>query len=63
MTDNTTISDKMNRVQEIIDTLENGEVSLERAKELRDEGKELLADLEDDLELGEAAVIEQSANA
>lgn len=53
------IGEKMARVREIIDQLEDGEVSLERARELRDEGKTLLADVEDDLDLGDASVIER----
>jgi len=54
-----TIGEKMDRIREIIAQLEDGEVSLERAKELRDEGKELLADVEAHLDLGEASVIDR----
>lgn len=62
-TDSTTDSDapistKMDRVREIIATLDDGEVSLERAKELRDEGRALLAKVEDDLDLGDSTIIE-----
>lgn len=53
------IGEKMSRVREIIAQLEDGEVSIERAKELREEGKELLAAVEDDLDLGEASVVER----
>lgn len=53
------IGEKMDRIREIIAQLEDSEVSLERAKELRDEGKELLADVEAELDLGEASVIER----
>jgi len=53
------IGEKMDRIREIIAQLEDGEVSLERATELRDEGKELLADVEDHLDLDEASVIER----
>ena len=53
------IGRKMDRIREIIAQLEDGEVSLERAKELRDEGKALLADIEAELDLGEASVIER----
>lgn len=53
------IGPKMDRIREIITQLEDGEVSLERAKELRDEGKELLADVEGHLDLGDASVIER----
>jgi len=53
------IGEKMDRVREIIEQLEDGEVSLERAKELRDEGKAILGDVETDLDLGEGTVIER----
>jgi exodeoxyribonuclease VII small subunit len=53
------IGTKMDRIQEIIDQLEDGELSVERAKHLHDEGKELLADVEDELDLGEASVIDR----
>jgi exodeoxyribonuclease VII small subunit len=53
------IGRKMDRIQEIIDQLDNGEPSLERAKQLRDEGKELLADVETELDVGEGSVIER----
>jgi len=64
MSDETThtdgeIGEKMDRIREIISQLEDGEVSLERAKELRDEGKELLADVENHLDFGEASLIER----
>jgi len=65
MTDPTTteaegdIGQKMDRIQEIIAQLEDGEVSLDRAKQLRDEGKDLLHDVEDQLDLGDASVIER----
>jgi exodeoxyribonuclease VII small subunit len=52
------ISAKRERVEEIIEVLERGEVSLERAKELRDEGRALLADLEDDLDVGDGTISE-----
>lgn len=53
------IGETMDRIREIIAQLEDGEVSLERAKELRDEGKELLADVEEELDFGDASVIER----
>lgn len=56
---NEAIGEKMDRIREIIAQLEDNEVSLERAKELRDEGKDLLADVEAELDLGEASVIER----
>ena len=59
MTDTTPISDKVARIETIIEQLEDGEVSLEEAQELREEGKEVLADLEETLELGDGEIIEQ----
>jgi len=56
MTDDTSISDKVDRVETIIETLEDGEVSLERAKALRDEGETLLEELRADLDVGEGEV-------
>lgn len=53
------IGAKMERLREIVAQLEDGEVSLERAKELRDEGRDLLADVEEHLDLGEGSVIER----
>lgn len=52
------IGEKMDRVRDIIEQLEDGEVSLVRAKELRDEGKDILTDVESDLDLGDGTVIE-----
>jgi exonuclease VII small subunit len=52
------IGEKMDRIRGIIAQLEDSEVPLERAKDLRDEGKELLADVEAELDLGDASVIE-----
>lgn len=57
--DSATIDEKVARVEEIIDQLEAGEVSLGEAKQLRDEGKELLASLESELDIGEAEILEQ----
>lgn len=53
------IGPKMDRIRDIVAQLEDGEVSLERAKELRDEGKDLLAEVEEHLDLGDAFVIER----
>lgn len=50
------IAQKRERLETIIDQLEDGEVSLERAKELHTEGKELIQELETDLDLGDGAV-------
>jgi len=57
--DPTTIDEKVARVEAIIDQLEAGEVSLGEAKDLREEGKELLQELERDLDIGEAEILEQ----
>mgnify|MGYP000692785436 CR=1 FL=1 len=53
------IGAKMDRVRNIIEQLENGDVSLERAKDLRDEGKDILSDVESDLDLGEGTVTDR----
>jgi exodeoxyribonuclease VII small subunit len=57
--DPTTIDEKVARVEAIIEQLEAGEVSLGEAKDLRDEGKALLQELEGDLDIGEAEILEQ----
>ena len=59
MTNSTPISDKVDRIETIIEQLEDGEVSLEEAQELREEGKEVLTDLEETLEVGDGEIIEQ----
>ena len=59
MTDNISISDKVDRIETIIDQLEDAEVSLEEAQELREEGKEILAELEATLDVGDGEIIEQ----
>lgn len=53
------ISEKMDRVHEIIETIEDGEVSLERAKHLRDEGRAILETVEDDIDLGDSKILER----
>lgn len=50
------ISELTERLEEIIDRLEDGEVSLERAKELHSEGSTILEDLEAALDIGEGSV-------
>jgi len=66
MTDDTStptdesIAVKTDRIEDIIAQLEDGEVSLERAKELRDEGESLLEDLESDLDIGDPEIVETS---
>jgi exodeoxyribonuclease VII small subunit len=59
MPDDNPISDKVYRVEAIIEQLEDGEVSLEEAQDLREEGKELLAELEETLAVGDGEIIEQ----
>lgn len=59
MSENTPVSDKVNRVETIIEQLEDGEVSLEEAQELREEGQEILAELEETLAVGDGEIIEQ----
>lgn len=57
MTDD--IETKIERIEEIIDLLDDGDVSLSRGKELHREGKELLEEIESDLQVGEGRVIEE----
>jgi len=59
MTQKTPISEKVDRIESIVDTLENGDVSLEDAEELHEEGQTLLEELQDDLDVGDGTVIEQ----
>ena len=59
MSENTPVSDKVDRVEAIIEQLEDGEVSLEEAQELREEEKELLTELEETLGVGDGEIIEQ----
>ena len=59
MSDDNPISDKVDRVEAIIEQLEDGEVSLEETQDLREEGKELLAELEETLAVGDGEIIEQ----
>ena len=59
MTQNTPISEKVDRIESIVDTLENGDVSLEEAQELHKEGQTLIEELQDDLDVGDGAIIEQ----
>ena len=49
----------VDRVEAIIEELEDGEVSLEEAQELREEGEELLTELEETLAVGDGEIIEQ----
>jgi len=57
MTDS--IAEQTDCREQIIDQLETGDVSLERANELHAEGKELLEELEGKLDVGDGDVLEQ----
>ncbi len=52
------IEDKTDRLEEIIAQLEDGDLSLARAKELHTEGSRLLEALETELEIGDGEIIE-----
>lgn len=54
------ISEKTERLEEIIAQLEEGDVSLERAQALHDEGQRLLQELEEELDLGDGNIIERT---
>ncbi|PYZ02523.1 exodeoxyribonuclease VII small subunit [Halogeometricum sp. wsp3] len=54
-----TIADKTDRLEQIIEQLENGDVALERANELHAEGTELIAELESELAVGDGEVIDR----
>jgi exodeoxyribonuclease VII small subunit len=59
MTEETTISEKVDRVETIIETLEDDDVSLERAQELHAEGQALLEELQADLDVGSGEILDQ----
>ncbi|WP_424004745.1 exodeoxyribonuclease VII small subunit [Haloarcula salina] len=54
-----TIAKKTDRLETIIEQLEAGDVSLERANELHDEGTELLAELESELAVGDGEIVDR----
>jgi len=54
-----TIADKTDRLEQIIEQLENGDISLDRANELHAEGSELIAELESELAVGDGEVIDR----
>jgi exodeoxyribonuclease VII small subunit len=56
---NDSIAEKTDRIESIIEQLEAGDVSLERATELKEEGDQLLEELETELDLGDGEVQEQ----
>lgn len=58
MTTSGEIEAKIDRLEEIASTLEDGEVRLSRAKELREEADELLTTLRDELDVGDGEIIQ-----
>lgn len=52
------IREKIERLETIAETLEDGTIDLARAKELREEADELLRDLREQLDVGDGAIIE-----
>ncbi len=59
MTENTPISDKVDRIETIVERLDSGDVSLEEAQKLHEEGQTLFEELQADLDVGDGTVIEQ----
>lgn len=55
------ISERIDRPEAIAETLEDGEIGLERAKELRAEGDEQLEVLREELDVGDGEIIEMDA--
>jgi hypothetical protein len=53
-----TIDEKVDRVEVIIRTLQEEYLSLGKAKDLRVEGRKLLEALENDLDIGDAEILE-----
>jgi exonuclease VII small subunit len=56
--DDVDIGGTIDRLEEIAETLEDGEVGLETAKELREEADEQLATLRGALDVGDGDIIE-----
>lgn len=56
--DDVDIGGTIDRLEEIAETLEDGAVGLETAKELREEADEKLATLRDVLDVGDGDIIE-----
>lgn len=52
------IAERIERLEEIAETLENGEVDLPTAKELREEADDHLKALRDALDVGDGDIIE-----
>lgn len=57
------ISERLDRLEEIAETLEAGEIDLETAKELREEADEHLETLRSELDVGDGEIIEMNAEA
>ena len=58
MSDSEEIRSKIDRLEAIAEMLENGEVDLATAKELRQEADEHLKQLRDQLDVGDGEIIE-----
>lgn len=56
--DSPTIQDRIDRLEEIAETLEAGEIDLVTAKDLREEADDLLRWLRDELAVGDGEIIE-----
>lgn len=56
--DDIDIGDTIDRLEEIAETIEAGEVGLERAKQLREEADDQLATLQERLDVGDGNIIE-----
>lgn len=52
------IGDRINRLEEIAEILEEGDVGLEKAKQLREEADKHLESLREDLDIGDGDIIE-----
>jgi exonuclease VII small subunit len=62
-TDEWGISERIDRLEVIAETLEEGEIGLETAKELRKEADDHLETLRADLDVGDGEIIEMEAEA
>jgi exodeoxyribonuclease VII small subunit len=58
--ENGNIGERLARLEEIAETLEEGEVGLEQAQTLREEADEQLATLREALDVGDGEIIEVS---
>jgi len=58
MDENGNIGERLARLEEIAETLEEGEVGLEQAQTLREEADEQLATLREALDVGDGDIIE-----